>query len=188
MSGARDAPREWAFWATCYMNDRQFRRTGQCGLGRRGWTSSDSYATARSSDGGARRPPASRRSSRPTPGDRREIRASFSSARCVRDCMYISGLLVRCRLFRVQNAKAAPLGEHSRWLHDMAPRASRTIAATAPPTASCLPRSNEDANAAIGSSTASWCRSAMISRCSEARDWTTSRSDVSSETTTDATS
>jgi hypothetical protein len=30
------------------MNDRQFRRIGQCGLGCRGWTSSDSYAAARS--------------------------------------------------------------------------------------------------------------------------------------------
>ena len=100
----------------------------------------------------------------------------------------ISGLLVRCRLFRVQNAKAAPLGEHSRWLHDMAPRASRTIAATAPPTASCLPRSSEDANAAIGSSTASWCRSAMISGCSEARERIRNRCEWSSEKTTHTTS
>ena len=36
--------------------------------------------------------------------------------------------------------------------------------------------------------TASWCRSAMISRCSEARDRTRNRSEWSSETTTDATS
>ena len=33
--------------------------------------------------------------------------------------------------------------------------------------------------------TASWCRSAMISRCSAARDRTTNRSEWSSETTTD---
>jgi hypothetical protein len=41
-------PPQWAFWATWHMNDRQFRRIGQCGLGCRGWTSSDSYAAARS--------------------------------------------------------------------------------------------------------------------------------------------
>ena len=35
--------------------------------------------------------------------------------------------------------------------------------------------------------TASWCRRAMISRCSERRDWTTNRSEWSSETTTDDT-
>ena len=35
--------------------------------------------------------------------------------------------------------------------------------------------------------TASWCRSAMISRCSETRDWRTNRSEWSSETTTDDT-
>ena len=35
--------------------------------------------------------------------------------------------------------------------------------------------------------TANWCRSAMISRCSEARDRTTNRSEWSGETTTDDT-
>ena len=35
--------------------------------------------------------------------------------------------------------------------------------------------------------TASWCRSAMISRCSEARDWTRNRNEWSSETTTEDT-
>ena len=35
--------------------------------------------------------------------------------------------------------------------------------------------------------TASWCRSAMISRCNEARDWTTNRSEWSSDTMTDDT-
>jgi hypothetical protein len=59
--------------------------------------------------------------------------------------------------------------------------------ARATPTACGRPTSNEGRGRRDRFRTASWCRSAMISRCSEARERTVNRSERSSEMTTDDT-
>ena len=100
-----------------------------------------------------------------------------------------AGRPVRCRLFQVQNRRKP------RRCHAM------TVSGLTMCRAERQPRHDRESHAhSIRSTrvkrrrgrrdrftTASWCRSAMISRCSEARDRTRNRSEWSSETTTDTT-
>jgi len=92
---------------------------------------------------------------------------------------------MRCRLFRVQNAKAAPPREHLRWLYDVECRATAVPALRQ--VTPQHPIGGDQTKTLTARSIARWCRTAMISRCREARDWTTNRSEWNSETMMDAT-